>query len=170
MHRCAPITGYSHSLSGRSRARFAPPTKASAPAALKTPRGRHRSARLRCKKNVDNSAAPFAAVPTAEGRIDARALALLEDHPGFCPDFFVWVGSEHLGGGVFCASLYAGTEADSPYLWVTAAEGNPKRFSVCVYVGSADGGEAEEALLFAECGVEDLAAESLRMLGAAREA
>lgn len=118
---------------------------------------------------MDARAEAFAAVPTVAGRIDGTALGLLADHPGFCPDFFAWIGSEYLGGGVYCASLYTGTEADSPYLWVTTGEEDPERFSVCVFVGSADGIEAEDPYLVAECGAEDLAAESLRMLDSARK-
>lgn len=62
------------------------------------------------------------AVPTEADRVDGRALDLLDAHPDFNRDAYVWVGSEHLGGGIFCASVYSGTAADSPYLWITFGE------------------------------------------------
>jgi hypothetical protein len=107
---------------------------------------------------------PFAAVPTEEGRVDDRALDLLEAHPDFDRGAFAWIGSERLGGGIFCASIYLDTAADSPYLWITQGEDDPQKFLACVYVG---GEEAEDPFLVAECGADDLAAESLRMLSSA---
>lgn len=131
--------------------------------------------------------AAIAAVPSVEGRVDHRALGLLDAHPDFDRSAFAWVGSEHLGGGVFSASVYAGTAADSPYLWITgpisviarttgvrgafseAEEDGKEQFLVCVFVGDADGEvEQPDPFLVAECGVENLAAESLRMLESAR--
>lgn len=130
--------------------------------------------------------AAIAAVPTVEGRVDHRALGLLDAHPDFDRSAFAWVGSEHLDDGVFSASVYAGTAADSPYLWITdpieviantgarvsesvAEEEGKEQFLVCVFVGDADGEvEQPDPFLVAECGVEDLAAESLRMLESAR--
>ena len=110
----------------------------------------------------------IAAVPTVEGRVDDRALDLLAAHPEFDRDVFAWVGSEHLGGGIFCASIYTGTAPDSPYLWITKGEEDEERFLACVYVGGADGEEAEDPYLVADCGADDLATESLRMLDSAR--
>ena len=122
------------------------------------------------------------AVPTAEARGDGRALDLLDSHPGFDRSAFAWVGSEHMGDGVCCASIYTGTTADSPYLWVADLaevtvktghgyeEGEEGRFLVCVFVGDAGGGEKQPPpFLVIECGAGDLAAGALRMLDAARE-
>lgn len=111
---------------------------------------------------------PLGAVLTEEGRIDDRALDLLAAHPDFNRDAFAWIGSEHLGGGIFCASAYTGTEADSPYLWVTQGEDDPEKFFACVYVAGADGEEPEDPFLVAECGDEDFPAEALRMLDSAK--
>lgn len=126
--------------------------------------------------------AAIAAVPSVEGRVDHRALGLLDTHSGFDRTAFAWVGSEHLGDGVFAASVYAGTAADSPYLWITdpiqatakadarVVESEPgeegrEQFLVCLFVGDADGEvEQPDPFLVCECGPERLAAESLRML------
>jgi hypothetical protein len=62
----------------------------------------------------------------------------------------------------FCASIYTGTAPDSPYLWITKGEEDEQRFLACVYVGGADGEEAEDPYLVADCGTDDLATESLR--------
>jgi hypothetical protein len=80
------------------------------------------------------------------------------------------MGTEHLGGGLFCASVYSGTAADSFYLWITESEEDPDKFLACVYVGGADGEEAEDPFLVAECDDDDLADESLRMLASAGKA
>ncbi len=109
----------------------------------------------------------ISAVPTEEGRVDDRALDLLDAHADFDRNDFAWVGSEHLGGGNFCASVYTGTAIDSPYLWITKGENDPQGFLACVYVGGPDGEEPEDPFLVAECD-DDLAAESLRMLASAR--
>lgn len=105
-----------------------------------------------------------------EGRPDDRALELLRAHPLFAQDAFAWMGAEHLGGGLFCASVYSGTAADSPYLWITESEEDPDKFLACVYVGGADGEEAEDPFLVTECGGDELADESLRMLASAGKA
>jgi hypothetical protein len=55
-----------------------------------------------------------------------------------------------------------------PYLWITKGEEDEQRFLACVYVGGADGEEAEDPYLVADCSTGDLAAESLRMLDSAR--
>jgi len=111
----------------------------------------------------------IAAVPTVEGRIDARALDLLEAHPDFDRTAFAWVGSEHLGGGIFCASVYTGTGAADPYLFVTEGLETDDGFLVCVWVGDPDGrSEPDDPFLVAECAADELAAESLRMLDSAR--
>lgn len=128
--------------------------------------------------------AAIAAVPTVEGRVDHRALGLLDADPDFDRSAFAWVGSEHLGDGVFSASIYAGTAADSPYLWITnpiqataktgarvayPEEEGKEQFLVCLFVGDADGEvEQPDPFLVCECGPEKLAAESLRMLETAR--
>jgi hypothetical protein len=112
-----------------------------------------------------------AAVPTVENRVDGRALVLLDAHPIFDRDHFAWVGSEHLGGGIFCASVYTGTAADSPYLWITLAEEREDGYLICVWVGDAAGeDEPEDPFLVAECGDEDLADEALRLLASAGKA
>ncbi|HSS43053.1 MAG TPA: hypothetical protein VLK37_10970 [Solirubrobacterales bacterium] len=127
--------------------------------------------------------AAIAAVPSIEGRVDHRALGLLDSHSGFDRTAFAWVGSEHLGDGVFSASVYAGTAADSPYLWITdpieviaktgaraeSEREGKEQFLVCLFVGDADGEiEQPDPFLVCECGPENLAAESLRMLETAR--
>jgi hypothetical protein len=117
---------------------------------------------------LDEGGEPFAAVPTEEGRSDDTALVLLAAHPDFNRDAFAWIGSEHLGGGVFSASIYTGTAPDSPYLWVTRGEEDPEKFLACVYVASAEGEEPEDPFLVAESGAEDLAVEALRMLDSAK--
>lgn len=111
----------------------------------------------------------IAAVPTVEGRVDARALDLLEAHPDFDRRSFAWVGSEHLGGGNFCASIYTGTAATDPYLFLTDGLETEDGFLVCVWVGDPDGRfEPDDPFLVAECAADDLAAESLQMLASAR--
>jgi hypothetical protein len=128
----------------------------------------------------------IASVPTVAGRVDHRALGLLDAHSDFDRSAFAWVGSEDLGDGVFSASVYAGTAADSPYLWITdpiqviaktgvrvgeskPEEGGREQFLICLFVGDADGEvEQPDPFLVCECGPEKLAAESLRMLEAAR--
>ena len=130
--------------------------------------------------------AAIAAVPTVAGRVDHRALGLLEAHPDFDRSAFAWVGSEHLGDGVLSASVYAGTAAGSPYLWITdpieviantgvrVGESKPEeegreQFLVCLFVGDPDGEvEQPDPFLVCECGPGKLAAESLRMLETAR--
>ncbi len=104
----------------------------------------------------------IAAVSTVDDRVDGRALDLLSAHPGFDRDAFAWVGTEHLGGGIFCASIYSDTAADSPYLWITTGQDDPQAYLACVYVGGVDGAEPEDPYLVAECDANDLAAESLR--------
>ena len=102
--------------------------------------------------------------------------------PDFDRSAFAWVGSEHMGDGLFCASIYTDTTADSPYMWIanpaevvakTGVRVAPSRaelegeeqFLLCVFAGEAKG----SALLVAEeCGPEDLASEALRMLDSAR--
>jgi hypothetical protein len=111
---------------------------------------------------------PHAAVPTEEGRADDRALEILFAHPGFDRSAYAWFGSEHLGGGLFCASVYSGTGPCDPYLWITEAEEDPDRFLACVYEAGPDGEEPEDPFLVAECGADDLAEESLRMLASAK--
>lgn len=124
---------------------------------------------------------PVNAVPTVEGRVDDRVLGLLHPHPDLDRGVFAWVGSEHMGDGVFCASIYTGTAADSPFMGIAdvaevvakagvrvcpakaEAEGK-EQFLLCVFVGEAKG----PALLAAECGADDLATEALRMLDSAR--
>lgn len=124
-------------------------------------RGRH--------PRLEDDGQPRAAVPTEEGRPDDRALELLEAHPGFDRSAFAWVGSEHLGGGLFCASVYSGTGPADAYLWITEGEEDPDKFLACVYEGGPDGEErAEDPFLVAECGPDDLAEESLRMLASAK--
>jgi hypothetical protein len=106
-----------------------------------------------------------------EGRPERRALELLHAHTVFAQAYvFAWMGIEHLGGGLFCASVYSGTAANSPYLRITESEENPDKFLACVYVGGADGEEAEDPFLVAEGGHDDLADESLRMLASAGKA
>lgn len=89
---------------------------------------------------LDSEGEPF---PTEEGRVDDRALDPREAHRDFDRGAFTWIGSEHLGGGIFCASIYSDAAADSPYLWITQGEDGPQKFLACVYVGGADGEEAE---------------------------
>jgi hypothetical protein len=111
----------------------------------------------------------IAAVPTVEGRVDGQARDLLDAHPEFDRNAFAWVGSEHLGGGIFCASVYTGTAADSPYLWITTGEESDDGFLACVWIGDPAGlDQPDDPFLVAECSAEDLAAESLRMLDSAR--
>lgn len=97
-------------------------------------------------------------------------IAVLRAHSLFAQDAFTWMGAEHLGGGLFCASVYSGTAADSPYLWITESEEDPDKFLACVYVGGADGEEAEDPFLVTECGGEELAVESIRMLASVGKA
>lgn len=61
---------------------------------------------------------PINAVPTVEAGVDGRVLDLLNSHPDFDRSAFAWVGSEHMGDGLFCASIYTGIAADSPYMWI----------------------------------------------------
>jgi hypothetical protein len=124
-------------------------------------------------------------VPTLTGRIDALALELLDAHPDYDRSAYAyayaWVGAEDMGDGIYCASIYTGTAADSPYMWIAdmvkvagktgqgRVEGEEERFLLCLFVGDADGREEEPAALFvAECGPRDLATEVLRLLDAAR--
>jgi hypothetical protein len=107
------------------------------------------------------------AVPSELGRWDGRVLCLFAVHPGFEPDDFAWVGTERLGGGI-CVSIYSGMSAESPYLCVTEDEEDRERFLVRVYVGGADGEEPDDPFLVSECGDDDLARESLRMIDSAR--
>jgi hypothetical protein len=119
-------------------------------------------------------------VPTVAAGVDGRALDLLDSHPDFDRSAFAWVGSEHMGDGIYCASIYTGTAADSPYMWIADmaevavktgrgwVEGEEGKFILCVFVGDADGrDEQPPALLVAECNPDDLAAEVLRMLDSA---
>lgn len=119
---------------------------------------------------LDAGGDPLAAVVTEEGRSDDRALDLLEAHPGLDLSAFAWVGSEHLGGGLYCASVYCGTEASSPYLWITEGEDDPERFLACVYFATDGEEEPNLPLLGIECGADELAAECLRMLTSAKAA
>jgi hypothetical protein len=124
--------------------------------------------RMGLHPRLDDRGKANCATAAVLGRWDARALALLAEHPRFDRREFAWVGSEHLGGGVFCVSIYTGPAAESPYLWITEGEEDPERFLLCLYVGGADGEEAEDPFLVSECGTDDLAAESLRMIASAR--
>lgn len=121
------------------------------------------------------------AVPTVAAGVDGQVLDLLDSHPDFDRSAFAWVGSEHMGDGIYTASIYTGTAADSPYMWIAdmgevavktgrgPVEGEEGQFLICVFVGDADGLEEQPAaLLVGECGTEDLAAEALRLLNAAR--
>src|ERR1044072_6503667 len=99
-------------------------------------------------------------VVVEERRADDRALELLRAHPLFAQGAFAWMGAEHLGGGLFCASVYSGTAADSPYLWITESEEDPDKFLACVYVGGADGEEAEDPFLVAAAGGGDNGAQA----------
>jgi hypothetical protein len=71
-------------------------------------------------------------------------------------------------GGIFAASVYTGRNATDPYLWITAGE-EDSEFFACVYIGSADGEEADDAFLEVECDAGDLAKEVVRMLAAAKQ-
>lgn len=121
------------------------------------------------------------AVPTVASRVDGQALDLLSSYPDFDRSAFAWVGSEHMGDGIYTASIYTGTDADSPYMWIAdmgevavktgrgPVEGEEGQFLLCVFVGDANGLEEQPlALLVGECGAEDLAAEVLRMLSSVR--
>jgi hypothetical protein len=125
---------------------------------------------------------PINAVPTVEAGVDGRVLDLLDSHPDFDRSAFAWVGSEHMGDGLFCASIYTGIVVDSPYMWIadpteviakTGVRVVPSRaelmgeeqFLLCVFVGEAKG---STLVAVEECGAEDLATETLRMLGSAR--
>lgn len=111
---------------------------------------------------------PCGAVPTEEGRFDDLALELLSAHPGFDRSAHAWVGSEHLGGGIFAASVYTGTNLTDPYLWITPGEEGPE-FLVGVYISPASGEEAEDSFLSVECDARDLGKEVTRMLTAAKQ-
>jgi len=93
---------------------------------------------------------------------------LLASHPDFDPHEFAWAGPEHLGDGVLCVSIYTDLAADSPYLWITQLGENPETYRLCLYVGGAEGEEAEDPFLVGECGAEELAAEALGMIASAR--
>lgn len=125
---------------------------------------------------------PINAVPTVAAGVDGRVLDLLNSHPDFDRSAFAWVGSEHMGDGLFCASIYTGTAAASPYMWIadpaevvakTGVRVAPSRaelegeeqFLLCVFVGEAKG---STLLVVEECSAEDLGAEALRMLNSAR--
>lgn len=53
---------------------------------------------------------------------------LLRAHPLFAQGAFAWMGADHLGG-LFCASVYSSTAADSPDLWITEGEDDSDKFS-----------------------------------------
>ena len=119
-------------------------------------------------------------MPTVATRADGRALGLLDSHPDFDRSAFAWVGSEHMGDGIYCASIYTGTAADSPYIWIAdmaevavktghnRLKSEEGQFMLCVFVGDAEGLEEQPAAwLVAECGADDLAAEALRLFDAA---
>ena len=121
------------------------------------------------------------AVPTVATRVDGQALGHLDSHPDFDRNAFAWVGSEHMGDGIYTASIYTGTAAHSPYMWIAdmgkvavktgrgRIEGEEGQFLLCLFVGDADGLEEQPAaLLVGECGAEDLVAEALRMLSSTR--
>jgi hypothetical protein len=120
---------------------------------------------------LDSNGEANAATVTEEGRWDDRALELLDAHRDFDRSAFAWVGSEYLGGGIFCVSVYCGTEARSPYLWITESEDDAARFLACVYFATSDGEEeSERPLLEIECDADELAAECARMLTSAKAA
>jgi hypothetical protein len=108
------------------------------------------------------------AVAAVLGRWDARVLLLLVSHPGFEREEFAWVGTERLGGGNLCVSIYTGLTAESPYLRITEDEGGPERFLVSLYVGAADGEPPEDPFLVSGCAAREVATESLRMIASAR--
>lgn len=121
------------------------------------------------------------AVPTVAAGVDGQTLGLLDSHPNFDRNAFAWVGSEHMGDGICPASIYTGTAADSPYMWIADmgevavktgrswVKGEDGQFLLCVFVGHADGHDEQlAALLVGDCGAEDLATEALRMLNSAR--
>lgn len=133
------------------------------------PENRGASGPLRHPRFWDEQDEPCGAIPTQEGRIDDRSLKLLSAHPAFDHRAYAWIGSEHLGGGIFSASVYTGTNATDPYLWITGGE-EGLEFSACVFIGPADGEEAEDAFLIAECDGDKLGEEVVRMLMATRQA
>ncbi|MGE0066627.1 MAG: hypothetical protein AB7T48_04660 [Solirubrobacterales bacterium] len=117
---------------------------------------------------LDERGEPVGAVPTEEGRTDDLALELLEAEPSFDRPSFTWVGSEHLGGGLFCASIYTGRLLSSPYIWITEGDETGK-FYVCLYVATSGDEEPEEPRLSTECGADDLYSAVLRMLAEAKK-
>jgi hypothetical protein len=87
-----------------------------------------------------------------------------------------------MGDGLFCASIYTGTAADSPYLWIAdpveviaktgvrvapsrAEHEGEEQFLLCLFVGEPKGSTPVAA---EECGADDLAADVLRMLDLAK--
>jgi hypothetical protein len=123
---------------------------------------------LRHPRFWDGMDDPCGAVPTEEGRIDDRALEMLLAHPEFDRDAYAWFGYEHLGGGIFAASVYSGMNATDPYLWITEGE-EDSEFFACVYIGPANGEEAETPFLSAGCDKGELGKEAVRMLTAAKQ-
>lgn len=113
---------------------------------------------------LDQRGEPVGVAITEEGRADDLALEALEAHPAFDRSAFVWAGSEHLGGGLFCASLYTGTELGSPHVWITEGEEDPDKFYACLYVAKRPWEEPEEPTLSSECKADELGDEVLRML------
>ena len=153
------------------------------PCGLASCHNRHRR-RRRGKRHphLRSDGLPINAVPTVDAGVDGRVLDLLNSHPDFDRSAFAWVGSEHMGDGLFCASIYTDIAADSPYMWIAdpveviAKTGvrvaasraelmGEEQFMLCVFVGEAKGSTLVAA---EECGAEDLAAQALRMLELAR--
>jgi hypothetical protein len=142
---------------------------------------RHRRRRRKKHPYLRSDGRPTNAVPTVEAGVDGRVLDLLNSHPDFDRSAFAWVGSEHMGDGLFCASIYTDIAADSPYMWIadpveviakTGVRVAPSRaelmgeeqFMLCVFVGEAKG---STLVAVEECGADDLAVEALRMLDSA---
>lgn len=117
---------------------------------------------------LDERGKALGAVPPELGRWDGLVLCLLAVDPGFDPDDFAWVGTEHLGGGALCVSIYTGLTAESPYVWITEDDDGPGPFLVCLYVGYADGEPPEDPFLVSGGAAEEVAAEALRMIASER--
>jgi hypothetical protein len=142
---------------------------------------RRRGPRPRRHPRLRSDGLPINAVPTVDTGVDGQVLDLLDSHPDFDRSAFAWVGSEHMGEGLYCASIYTGTAADSPYMWIAELaevavktghdyeERDEGKFLICVFVGDPEGREKQpSASLASACGAESLAIEVLRMLNLAR--
>jgi len=123
------------------------------PPAARTRRARERTV---LHPRLDLRGRPVGATTAILGHWDALVLMLLASHPDFDPHEFAWASPERLGDGVLCVSIYTDLAADSPYLWITQLGENPETYRLYLYVGGADGEEAEDPFLVADCGADEL--------------